>query len=258
MTVKVVERGAAETAVDLSATETTADVGSGVHCVAMLASVRDADEASLCVTAGVDFIDAKEPLDGVLGAVSPDALRGIRAVVPDDIPLSATIGDNVLAAEKIAAAAQMMADCGADIVKIGLFPGVDVDAMLTALTGHNASDKKIVAVLLADQNADFSILPKLAAAGFYGAMLDTVDKVSSGLTRCLPTPRLKDFVVQAQALGLKAGLAGGLTLPDLPLVLECKPDIVGFRGALVAENDRTARLDMKALQKVRASVPSLI
>ncbi|MGH1418142.1 MAG: (5-formylfuran-3-yl)methyl phosphate synthase [Hyphomicrobiaceae bacterium] len=228
------------------------------HSVAMLASVRNGEEAALCVSAGVDLIDAKEPRAGALGAVLPDTLRDIRRAVPNSIALSATIGDDIVDAGEIALAGQAMADAGADIVKIGLFEAVDVEAMLQALQPDLSLRRKFVAVLLADQALDLTVLSKLSKAGFYGVMLDTVEKASGGLTTCQSPSQLRQFIDQARGLGLKAGLAGGLTLQDLPLVLACKPDIVGFRGALAECKDRSAHIDRTSLQRVRASIPMVV
>lgn len=226
--------------------------------VAMLASVRDAVEASACVKAGVDFVDAKEPRAGALGAVATEMLSGIRGVVPGHIPLSATLGDELRSTAEISEAAQTMSDAGADIIKIGLFPDVDAVAISKTLAHSMPVNAKLVAVLLADRDPDFSVISTLAKAGFYGVMLDTADKVAGGLLGCLPMVRLNDFINLARREGLKAGLAGGLTIADLPHILRCSPDIVGFRGALTAKHERTACLDIGALQYVRAAVPSYL
>ena len=89
--------------------------------VRMLASVRSPEEALLALQAGADLIDAKEPLDGVLGAVPPDTLRAIVAAVGRRRPVSATVGDLPLDPERLYPAARLNADCGADFVKIGIF-----------------------------------------------------------------------------------------------------------------------------------------
>ena len=225
--------------------------------VAMLASVRDAHEAKLCVSAGVDFIDAKEPRRGALGAVSLKTLRSIRDVVPAHIPLSATLGDDVCEAVKIAAAAHASAQAGADIIKVGLFSGVNIVATLNMLEQQNLPPERVVVVLLVDRDPDFSVIATLADAGIYGVMLDTVNKTAGGLLGCLSLAHLAEFIQIAQGLGLRAGLAGGLTLQDLPRILSCGPDIVGFRGALSALQDRTTELDRKALNDIRAAVPRL-
>ncbi len=238
--------------------DTTQDLYGLMGPVAMLASVRDAAEASACVKAGVDFIDAKEPRAGALGAVATEMLRRIRGVVPGHIPLSATLGDELRSAAEIAEAAQAMTDAGADIIKIGLFPDVDAVALSKTMAHSMPTNAKLVAVLLADRDPDFSVISTLAKAGFYGVMLDTADKVAGGLLGCLTVIRLNEFINVGRREGLKAGLAGGLTIADLPLILRCSPDIVGFRGALTAKHERTARLDIGALQDVRAAVPSYL
>ena len=59
----------------------------------LLVSVTNAAEASAAVAGGADVIDAKNPLAGALGAVSPDTLRDIHATVAGVRLVTAAIGD---------------------------------------------------------------------------------------------------------------------------------------------------------------------
>lgn len=48
----------------------------------LLVSVRDAGEARAALAGGAEIVDAKDPARGSIGAVSPEALQGIRLAVP--------------------------------------------------------------------------------------------------------------------------------------------------------------------------------
>ncbi len=228
----------------------------------MLASVRNAQEAKICVAGGVDLIDAKEPAAGALGAVSLKRLHEIRQVVPHTIPISATLGDDVHDTREILEAAAARFEAGADIIKIGLFPDVDVSRLAREIGKQRrlyaGSRPDFVAVILADlisPDAFTKILRQLGRAGFWGVMLDTADKRSGGLGTYLSLADLKGFIQTAQKCGLNAGLAGSLTLEGLPAILKLGPDIVGFRGALAALEERTQDLDAKSVTRVRQAIP---
>src|SRR5262245_20791107 len=59
----------------------------------LLVSVRNAAEAAAALAGGADIIDAKEPHNGPLGAVSARELQAITAVVGRAAPVSAALGD---------------------------------------------------------------------------------------------------------------------------------------------------------------------
>jgi (5-formylfuran-3-yl)methyl phosphate synthase len=105
------------------------------------------------------------------------------------------------------------------------------------------------------------VLPTLAAAGFAGAMLDTMDKSAGSLTKCCAVPMLGDFVRQGRDRGLLTGLAGSLGEADIEPLLELEPDYLGFRGALCLNAQRRSPLDpcrvgsvLKCLRSANATV----
>ena len=59
----------------------------------LLASVTNETEALLCAHLAADIIDAKNPLQGALGALPLATVKAVRARVPRHVPVSATIGD---------------------------------------------------------------------------------------------------------------------------------------------------------------------
>lgn len=222
----------------------------------MLASVENLAEALRVLEAGADIIDLKAPSAGALGALPVEEVREIAASLGGRRPVSATIGDIPMNPALVAEAVQAMAGTGVDYVKIGFFPGGDWRGTLLALSPLAARGTRLVAVLFGDQQPGLSPLKDLAAAGFAGAMLDTVDKSGGSLTQVCVMAYLREFVGEAKAHGLLCGLAGSLRQDDIPPLLELRPDYLGFRGALCQGQDRTASLALSAVKRIREQIPA--
>ena len=220
-----------------------------------LASVRSCAEARLALAGGADIIDVKEPSAGALGSVDRPTLAGIIRTLQGCRPVSATIGDVSLVPENIVARVTETAATGVDIVKIGIFSG-DLDATLDALAPLARRGIRLVAVIFADRVPDLdALVPRCAAAGFAGIMLDTAEKGAGSLTSHLSLAALARFVGLARRHRLLSGLAGSLRLVDIPDVGALGADYLGFRSALtVGGRDRS--LDVTALHAVRAALRS--
>jgi dihydroneopterin aldolase len=78
-----------------------------------------------------------------------------------------------------------------------------------------SSNSKLVAVLFADEDPNFDLLPLIAKSGFYGAMLDTANKNNGHLLSYLNMNDLQEFVVRASTLGLETGLAGSIQISHI-------------------------------------------
>lgn len=225
---------------------------------AMLASVSSLDEAMLVLAAGVDLIDLKQPASGALGALAPELCQEIVKRINGSCPVSATIGDLPMHAETIGRAARSMAATGVDFIKIGFFPGGNRDACIRELAGMIRSGQQLIAVLFADADPDFTIIEILAAQGFAGVMLDTADKHNGGLLRVMPGKQIQGFINRAQDNELLCGLAGSLSLADIPELMTLQPDYLGFRGALCTDQLRTKTLDSGAVTRIKqALTPNL-
>ncbi|MGA2551183.1 MAG: (5-formylfuran-3-yl)methyl phosphate synthase [Burkholderiaceae bacterium] len=207
-----------------------------------LASVRTLEEAQIVLECSVDIIDLKDPGRGALGGLERDAVRAIVHHVAGRVSVSATIGDFVeMNPEDVCVAVERMADTGVDIVKVGLHPVPHLTRCIEALA-RLAIQKPIVAVLFAEHQIAPGLLTRLAAAHFFGAMIDTFDKAAGSLRLRRSDQELFDFVEQAQALGLVTGLAGSLQESDVLPLLALGPDYLGFRGALCDGAQRTGHL----------------
>jgi len=228
----------------------------------LLISVADAQEAAAALAGGADFVDAKDPLAGALGAVTPAIVREIHAVVSGARPVTAALGD---AGDEtsIERAATAYAAAGAALVKVG-FGGVAdercVERLIAAaVRGASVHGSGVIAVAYADAGPAGSVQPaplvNLAAqAGAAGLLIDTHDKYGCGLRRLIGPSALAALVERAHGAGLMVALAGKLTLEDLPYVRDAGADIAGVRGAACDGGSRTGTINVERVAALRASI----
>lgn len=235
----------------------------------LLTSVADLDELALAAEGGADILDLKDPKAGALGAwplerIALATARSRTSPVSGPVrpPLSATVGDLPMVPALVAARVAETRSCGVDYVKVGLFPAGDPAGCLGALAPEARRGTRLVAVLFADlwpadSLLNARLLPDIARAGFAGAMLDTAGKGAGGLLRHKTIPEVARFIDAARDLGLMTGLAGSLTLADIPVLRRLEPDYLGFRTALCGGGNRGGALDPAALAAVRSALPGL-
>jgi (5-formylfuran-3-yl)methyl phosphate synthase len=223
----------------------------------LLVSVKSAEEAEAALAGGADFIDAKDPAAGALGAVSLDVLRGIHSTVAGLKPVSAALGDAV-DEPAIERDARAYALAGASLVKIG-FAGISnrssVTALLDAAKRGATSNAGVIAVAYADADraasADlWQIVDAAASAGATGVLLDTADKHGPGLRALMTGATLASWVAAAHDAGLLVALAGKLSADDLEFVGDAGADIAGVRGA-ACEGERTGRVVADRVRSLR-------
>jgi (5-formylfuran-3-yl)methyl phosphate synthase len=221
--------------------------------VRLLVSVRDIDEALSAAQAGADFIDLKEPADGALGALPPERIAQIVAVLRVRHPglrISATIGDFLASASnEILRRVQRVASCGVDYVKVGLWgPASEPAPRMALVDALAACPATVVPVLVADEGIDLELAQyALRHDAFPALMLDTVEKGRGSLLARQPTSTLAAFIGLVQARGVLAGLAGSLRGADAAALRALAPDFAGFRGAVT----RDGRAGMLEAQRVR-------
>ncbi len=217
----------------------------------LLASVTNADEATVALDGGADIIDLKNPQEGALGALPLKVIRQAVAVVGRRRPVSATIGDLPMQPGLVAGRVVGTAATGVDIVKIGLFGQKGhaecIRAMESLTRGHGI---RIVAVMFADQQPGLDLLPLLAETGFHGVMLDTAEKRGGALLDWMTEDIVADFVQAGRRLGLLTGLAGSLRQGDVAVLAPLGADYLGFRGALCSAGDRKSAFELQRLQKI--------
>jgi (5-formylfuran-3-yl)methyl phosphate synthase len=235
--------------------------------VRLLVSVANAAEASAALAGGADFIDAKDPATGALGAVLPQVFLDIHACVSGERPVTAALGD-AADEEDIERTARAFAAAGARLVKVG-FAGIasaERAGALTAAAVRGAGSGRhgrcgVVAVAYADADRAGSIAPDAlvevaARAGAEGMLLDTAYKNGPGLRDLVASEELGVLVTRLHERGLFVALAGRLTAGDLPFLRDTRADVAGVRGA-ACDAGRTGHVSadrVRLLQQSGASI----
>ena len=218
----------------------------------LLVSVVNKTEAVDSIKGGADILDVKNPKEGSLGANFPRVIRQVKEVMPENLELSATIGDLPNLPGTASLAALGAAVSGVDYVKVGLF-GVKTSEEATALMTEvvrtvKEYDRDLKTI--ASGYADFRYvgcvspmeLPMVAhKSGADGVLVDV--KIKNGkdnLFSFLTDKQLGDFVTQAHDYNLLAALAGSLDKQDIQRLHSLGADIIGVRGAVCAKKDRLA------------------
>ncbi len=218
----------------------------------MLASINSLDEALQIQHLGIDIIDLKQPAKGALGALPLPEIQTIVDTLRPTNTLSATIGDLPMEPDRVQHAVLSMAASGVDYIKIGFFSAGDTLATLNRLKSDiEQNNLRLIAVLFADQQPDFSLIPRLAETGFSGVMLDTADKQNGSLLDVMPLKRIEQFVQHAKQYQLLTGLAGSLRQTHIHQLLPFQADYLGFRGALCHSHLRTQALDLSRVQHIQ-------
>jgi (5-formylfuran-3-yl)methyl phosphate synthase len=230
--------------------------------VRLLVSVSDAAEARLAVAGGADIVDVKNPAEGSLGAAAPRTIARVRSAVPEELPLSAAIGDMPSLPGTAALASLGAARSGAAYVKIGLWgtsTREEAVAVLRAAREAVEGEAAVIAVAYADAARVPSrplppgeLVGAARRAGVAGCLVDTAVKDGRGLLAWLAPDALAEIAGEAHAVGLEIGLAGGLRAEDLPAIRATGADIAGVRSAACRDGRRTGALDPGRIEELRA------
>jgi uncharacterized protein (UPF0264 family) len=216
----------------------------------LLVSVVDKTEASESIKGGANMLDVKNPKEGSLGANFPRIIRQVREVVPNNVEVSATLGDLPNLPGTASLSALGAAVSGADYIKAGLFGVKNVEeAMLLmkevrkAVKEYN-SGLKVIAAGYADFGTVGCVspleLPEVAhRVEADGILVDIkVKKHESNLFTFLTDKELRKFVEKAHDNNLLVALAGSLDIQNIRRVSDLEADIIGVRGAVCSNKDR--------------------
>lgn len=218
----------------------------------LMISVVSATEARQAIFCGADLLDIKNPAEGSLGAQSPRVIEEIKSISPDNIEISAAVGDMPNLPGTAALAALGAAVCGADYIKVGLHgPRTEDEALMLLRVVQEATvrfNTSVIAGGYADHQRagtlDPNCLPRLAAsAGIRGCLLDTAVKDGQTLLHFLDPEKLSSMTKQAHDAGLLFGAAGALREEDLPVLRDAGVDVVGVRTALCRNHCRRGPLE---------------
>lgn len=85
-------------------------------------------------------------------------------------------------------------------------------------------------------------------------MLDTMGKDNRSLLDHMPLSLIARFLDRARDAALQTGVAGSLRTAHVEPLLELRPDVIGFRGALCERGVRGGKLDPKACAEIAALI----
>lgn len=214
----------------------------------LLVSVVDKMEALEAIKGGARIIDVKNPREGSLGANFPRIIKQISGIIPNNLELSATIGDLPNLPGTASLAALGAAVSGAHYIKAGVY-GVRTVTEATrlmrevcrAVKDYNSA-LRVIAAGYADflkiGSLDPRLLPEIAAkVEADGVMVDVKMKNQGKLFELLNDEELEGFSNKAHQYGLTVGLAGSLDKVDVGRIHRLGADIVGIRRAACNKKD---------------------
>lgn len=209
-------------------------------------------EEALCVArGGADIVDVKNTDEGSLGANFPWVIRDVVGALAEfPVTFSATLGDLPHKPGTAALAALGATYAGARYVKAGLYDIADEQQAIEVMNAvgracrDEAEDTIVVAAGYADWRCfggldPLTIIAAARAAGADAVMIDTALKDGKTLFDNMNIAEIAEFVKRGHECGLKVALAGGIGRSHLPQLVEIGPDIIGVRGAVCADADRT-------------------
>nr|WP_255666653.1 (5-formylfuran-3-yl)methyl phosphate synthase [Halanaerobium polyolivorans] len=229
--------------------------------VKLLISVESIAEAKKIKNSNFDILDIKNPQEGSLGVNFPHVIKGIRDEFPD-FPLSAAGGDLPELPGLVSQVAFGLAHLNLDYIKLGLYGLQDFEAALNilreakrAVEMSNAKNTKIIAAAYADFREENTFSPFLlnelaAETRIDGVMIDTLNKKDKNLFSFLKEKELKTFVNDAKKFNLITALAGSLKVNDLDKFQNIEADIIGFRGAVCKNDDRSAEISPEKIDSL--------
>ena len=217
----------------------------------LLISPINNNEALESIEGGADIVDVKNPKEGSLGANFPWVIKDIRDITPDNILVSATLGDVPYKPGTVSLAALGALNSGADYIKVGLYgtsnynDALEVMENVVKTVKNENSEAIVVASGYADAHRVGAVspweIPKIAKqSGSNLAMLDTAVKDGKTLFDYLSIDDLERFVDEIHSYGLKSALAGSVKKEQLKPLHAIGCDVVGVRGAACVGGDRNS------------------
>ena len=214
----------------------------------ILTSIKSLTEIRLVLKKGVDVIDFKDPSNGSLGALATKQISLFLKSIPSNQLTSSTIGD-IEDIKTIREKVVMLSKTNIDFIKIGFFFDYTKIKILKNLK-KLAKNKKIIAVLFADNKPNLNLIREIKKIQFDGILIDTKNKKNGNLRNYLSTKKLKNFIKVSKKQNLSIGLAGSLNIKDIDPLIRLKPDYLGFRGALCMAKKRKDNISEVLLDRV--------
>lgn len=229
----------------------------------IMISVISKEEALIAYESKAQLIDIKNPLEGSLGAQSPEVIRSIVDSLLGNVEISATVGDVPYLPCTVAQAAYAVASFGVDYVKLGLKgckTKEEVRNMVSEITNAVKAFKKtnIIIGCYADYReakllSPFEIIEAIGEFPVKGMLIDTLSKDGRNLFDFMSKQELGEFVKIAHEKNLLCALAGSIKLEHIKELKDLQVDITGVRGA-ICDGGRMAKLVPIEIEKFVQSI----
>lgn len=205
----------------------------------LLVSVRNCQEAELCLTAGVDWIDLKEPLAGSLGRPSLEVAQQVALMLADHPRRSVALGEfRDLLAQDPADASTVTLSRLFPIAKVGLAGAQQIPDWQIKLSNLSQSiGRELTPVLYADWQRCSAPRPDeivswAVAQKCRYLLIDTFIKDGSRLVDYLDQQRLERILEDAGRAGIRVVLAGSLSMADVDTLIGLPCEALAVRGAV--------------------------
>jgi uncharacterized protein (UPF0264 family) len=239
----------------------------GDDMLKLMISIINKEEASIAYDAKADLIDIKNPAEGSLGGQHPLVIKEIVEMLPEDVEVSATVGDVPYLPCTIAQAAYAVASLQVDYVKIG-FKGCKNTEEAKTLAGEvvkavNCFPKvKIIVGCYADYRESgtlppLEILKAVSGTGISGILIDTLSKDGRNLFDFMGEAELAEFVNKTHEQKLMAALAGSIKEEHVDTLNRLKADISGVRGA-ICDGSRLGKVQGDKIKKFMKKLQGLV
>lgn len=229
----------------------------------LLVSVRNAREVTAALAGGCEIVDVKEPNRGSLGMADLAEVARVFAAVDERMPVSAALGEVVdwMELDNIPTL-----PFGLNYVKLGMSNlGSGSTGIRRWLEVRRTFSERVeatlnwVAVCYADWEAAGAPQPQrvieaAAESDCRVVLFDTFQKSRGGLLDWLAVDELTQRIATIQNHGLKAAIAGSLSLMSLPELLPLGADIIGVRGAACQNGSRNAGICADAVRTIRLAI----
>ncbi|WP_437190665.1 (5-formylfuran-3-yl)methyl phosphate synthase [Planctomicrobium sp. SH527] len=233
--------------------------------IRLLVSVRNAVEAEIAASNGVDVIDFKEPNRGALGMVQPEILdTAIRLVLNKQPSLTVSVACGEVQEWGEPASFELS---GVDYLKIGL-AGLRGDVnwvekwlqcreMLSqSVKRANGTAPGWVAVIYADEDLAQSppaeaIIDAAGKTRCAGVLIDTATKQGGGVFNYLTQGKIEHYRDLAHQQGMFFALAGKLSLADMTRIRQVRSDFVAIRSAACRDGNRIGEICGRTLSEFR-------
>lgn len=238
-----------------------------IEITRLLVSVRDMHEADAAIAGGADIVDVKDPGKGSLGRAHTETwIRIANAMRSTSIPMTVALGE-------------LHEWCDTDNELSSFAPEIRLAKIGLALQGNRASHEwhsrflalarrlpcPLIPVFYADQaNADCPPFTQIVDAATMAkapyVLIDTFIKDGRSFRDWVDLRTWHDMARYARQENVRLVVAGSLSasmIADDDFFGIARPAVIAVRGAVCQQQDRTSKVTIDGVTRIRAAVDRL-